>query len=96
MKATLDLLLSDSFAEYRKAEMEAAAGFIKARLWDQDMNPDYLRGALDLLRQVIVKLPAGYAVNDDQKAAFSMIIARDTETVIAEILRQTVRSVVEE
>jgi hypothetical protein len=85
----LDLLLSDEFSDYRKVEIAQGAGLLSKTLWSDDLNKDYLKGALDMLR-FIIRIPLDYAVTEEATENMKALVARDLGVVEAMILKKYV------
>jgi hypothetical protein len=84
----MEFLLSNSFAEYRLAEIRAGAKFFKGILLTK-RDPEYFRGVTDMLRE-IVKLPMVMAQSKEEKQRAELL----TETAFKEIEARILRSVI--
>jgi hypothetical protein len=85
----LDLLFSDEFSDYRKVEIAQGAGFLANTLWADEVNKDYLKGALDMLR-FIIRIPMDYAVTEEAQENMKTLVARDLGIVEGMILKKYV------
>ena len=82
----LDLLFSDEFSDYRRAEMAMGARIVSGLLSKEDVSKDYLKGALDMLR-LITCLPFDYAKTEEAKENMKALIARDIGIVEMTVLK---------
>lgn len=81
----LDLLYSEDFADYRRAEMAMGARIVSGLL-TREVSPEYLKGALDMLR-MITCLPLDHAKTEEAKETMKALIARDLGIVEMGVLR---------
>jgi len=79
-------LLSEEFSDYREAEIEAGYDIIKGILHN-DVKPDYLKGAMDMLR-AIVRLPETKAGSDEEKEIAKTLRIQATKAIEMKILRE--------
>jgi len=70
-----DLLFSDEFSSYREKEIESCVDMM-AGLFKTDMNPDFIKGGMKMLENVL-NLPAALAGTNEAKQRASDMIRRD-------------------
>jgi hypothetical protein len=80
-----ELVQLDEFREYRRREIEAGADILK-QIWIAG-DPQYVRGAVDMLSKII-RLPAGFTDAPETKEFMNMIVARDFAEFEARFLRK--------
>ena len=82
-----DLILSDEFARYRKRLVEASVDWLKLQLWDQNMNPDFIRGGLEMAR-VMIRLPERILDGDKNVDRMNRQIQEDLNRIHVELVRK--------
>lgn len=85
MSGIKDLLNQTEFTEYRKAEIAEGIEFLKG-VWSNS-DPQYIRGALDMLSRII-RVPERIAKPPQAKEFAAACTARDFAEFEAGFLRQ--------
>lgn len=85
----MDSLFLEDFELYRLKEAEKAAAFIRQAV-NGSASPDYLKGAMALLKQII-DLPYELAANDEQKSQAQLL----KESMLAKFEAQAMRRFLE-
>ena len=80
-----ELVQLDEFREYRRREIEAGADMLK-QIWISG-DPQYVRGAIDMLSKII-RLPSGLTDAPETKEYINMIVSRDFAEFEARFLRK--------
>lgn len=83
-----ELLFSDSFQEYRKKEIEEGVKVV-SKMFDDNMSPDYIRGAMNMLKKVI-EVPSKLAITPEAKLRAVTNIQRDLKLFQVQFLRRYV------
>ena len=83
-----ELLFSDSFQEYRKKEIEEGVKVV-SKMFDDNMSPDYIRGAMNMLKRVI-EVPSKLAITPEAKLRAVTNIQRDLKLFQVKFLRRYV------
>ena len=81
-----DLLFSNDFDAYRVSEIERGAFFIR-ELLKGSQSPDYVRGAMEMLRKII-HLPLDMAKTQEQKDVARILIDRILSLYEAKTVRK--------
>jgi hypothetical protein len=84
------LLNQDEFKEYRKAEIGQGIEILQS-MWSNP-DPQYIRGALDMLSRII-RVPEGLAKTPTQKEFAELTTARDFAIFEASYLRKHLFSI---
>lgn len=84
-----DLLFSKKFGEYRKLELEAATNFA-VDLFKDGMNPEYVKGAMAMLKKVL-HLPISFAKTKEAKEMASNLVTKDLKEFEAKFIRLFVK-----
>jgi hypothetical protein len=82
----LELLFSEDFADYRREEISRGAIILSGLLSREDTSKDYIRGAIDMLRMIIL-IPLNNAKTDEAKETMKVMVARDIGIVETTVLR---------
>ncbi len=70
-----DLLFSRDFDDYRLAEIDIGTDYIRDLLKNQNADPSHVRGAMDMLRKIII-MPKTIAKTPEQVVAATVLIDR--------------------
>jgi len=79
---------SDDLTEYRTLELIAAIPFVKDLLKNES-NPDYVRGAMAMLKK-IMSMPVSLAKSPEQKEIAQVLTAKAMELFEKKLLRAVV------
>lgn len=82
----LELLFSEDFSDYRREEIQRGALILSGLLSRNEVNKDYLMGAIDMLRMIIL-IPLNNAKTDEAKETMKALVARDIGIVETTVLR---------
>ena len=82
----LELLFSEDFSDYRRDEIQQGALILSGLLSKDDISKDYIRGAIDMLRMIIL-IPLNNAKTDEAKETMKVLVARDIGIVETTVLR---------
>ena len=80
-----DLIFSDKFSDYRKAELNEAGKMIED-LFKDSIDPVYVKGALDMLRRIIT-IPVKFAGSKEAEEMASIMIKKDFNEFKARFIR---------
>jgi len=80
-----DLITSEDFAAYRKREIAIGVKII-ADMFTDSMKPEYIKGAIDLLKKILY-LPKEMAKTEEVKEMADMIVERDLKAFEIKFLR---------
>ena len=80
-----DLIFSDKFSDYRKAEFDEAVKMV-GDLFKESADPVYIKGALDMLKRVIT-IPVKFAGSKEAEEMASIMIKKDFNEFKAKFIR---------
>ena len=82
-----ELLTSTDFKRYRKKQVEEIVLFLKARLFNDNLDPAYLRGAIEMGWKMI-RLPENLITDNAYKAQLAMQVQEDLNRLFVEMTRE--------
>jgi hypothetical protein len=81
-----EILFSEEWQAYRELEIKVGARIIH-RIWNDNADPSYLKGAIDMLRMML-QIPTEMAKTDEAKAAAAALIQTAMHKVDMDLLRK--------
>ena len=82
-----ELLISQDFARYRKKQVEEVVNFIKAHIWSKNLDPSYLKGAIEMGRKLI-RLPENLVKDKEYELQLGRNIQEDLNQLVVEMTRE--------
>ncbi len=83
--AKIDLLMNEDFHDYLKALAGESKAYTR-RLIDGNESPDYFRGGMDMLKQVL-KCPLKLATSEKERELAGALVKRSYDEFEARLLR---------
>jgi len=81
-----DILFDAGWAQYREAEIEAGIAMLR-EIWGGDFSPDYIRGAVEMLRRIIL-LPHHMAATPEAKERAEALVKASFSALELKLLRR--------
>jgi hypothetical protein len=81
-----DLLFSEDLEEYRKIEIEEALVFV-GELYRQNIEPEYFKGAMEMLKRII-RIPLKMAKSLEEKKRAELMIAQAIDDYASRLVKK--------
>lgn len=81
-----DILFDSGWAPYREMEIEAGIAMLR-EIWGGDFSPDYIRGAVEMLRRIIL-LPHHMAATPEAKERAEALVKASFSALELKLLRR--------
>ena len=71
-----ELLLSDEFKRYRKAQINEIVSLTRGMMMEKDISPDKIKGAMDMAIKMI-RLPEKVVKGEENKKILRLLVEED-------------------
>ncbi|HNT44452.1 MAG TPA: hypothetical protein PKN85_08315 [Syntrophorhabdaceae bacterium] len=81
-----DILFEPGWTPYRELEIEAGIAMLR-EIWGGEFSPDYIRGAVEMLRRIIM-LPQAMAATPEAKERAEALVKASFSAMELKLLRR--------
>jgi hypothetical protein len=81
-----DILFEAGWAAYREIEIEAGIAMLR-EIWSGDFSPDYIRGAVEMLRRIIL-LPQTMAATPEARDRAEALVKASFSALELKLMRR--------